>query len=93
MEILSLSYYVMTRRMDYNRQITEEIEKRLSLYQDYIHTDDSLFPLETVFDVSIKKTINAYNLLYLHTNKGVYPYIVKEDAEEFIKLVKERLKS
>jgi len=86
-----LAYYVVTRRIELNRQVIDEVEKSLILYSDKIMAEKAAFHLEAVHDISVKKTNNLYQILYLHTNKGVFSFIIKEDPADFICQVKGKL--
>ncbi|MBE0317734.1 MULTISPECIES: hypothetical protein [Bacillaceae] len=87
-----LAYYVVTRRIEFNMQVIDEVEKCLILSSDKIKTENAAFYLESVYDISVKKTNNLYQILYLHTNKGVFSFIVKEDPADFIRQVKGKLR-
>ncbi|TRZ36060.1 hypothetical protein CEQ21_10705 [Niallia circulans] len=86
-----LAYYVVTRRIEFNRQVVQEIKQSLILCSDRIMAEENVFQLEIVYDISVKKTNNLYQMLYLHTNKGVFSFIIKDDPAEFIRNVKGRL--
>ncbi|KAB7672511.1 hypothetical protein [Bacillus sp. B1-b2] len=85
------SYYVITRTIDYSGQLSTEIEKTLILQDDKISSAEKTFPLDTIYDISYKQSINTYKILYLHTNHGVYSFVIKDDPEEWIELIKEKL--
>jgi len=86
-----LAYYVVTRRIEFNRQVVQEIKQSMILCSDRIMAEETVFQLEIVYDISVKKTNNLYQMLYLHTNKGVFSFIIKDDPAEFIRHVKGRL--
>ncbi|WP_312098965.1 hypothetical protein [Niallia sp.] len=90
MKIFSLSYFVVTRKMDLNIQIIEE-EKNLILWSDRVTSDEHTFHLNVIHDISFKPSSNRYKMLYLHTNRGVFSFIVKDNPEEMIRLIKSRI--
>lgn len=85
------AYYVVTRKIDYSGQLSIEIEKKLILDEDKITSGEQIFPLNTIYDISYKQSINTYKILYLHTNHGVYSFVIKDDPEEWIELIKEKI--
>ena len=90
MKIFSLSYFIVTRKMDLNIQIMEE-EKSLILWSDKVTSDEHTFHLNAIHDISFKRSSNRYKMLYLHTNRGVFSFIVKDNPEEMIRLIKSRI--
>ncbi|MRX70771.1 hypothetical protein GJU40_01140 [Bacillus lacus] len=82
--IASQSYIKVIRKMEWNRQLFEEVELRIELYEDKIVTGANSFRLQDVFDVSFKYSDASYGFLYLHTNQGVFPYTVKNVPHDFI---------
>ncbi len=65
----------------------------LSLYYYKIVTEARTFELEIISDISFKPFSTNGGLLYLHTNEGVFTYILENDPQTFMKAVKERLGS
>lgn len=90
MKIFSLSYFVVTRKIDLNIQIMEE-EKSLILWSDRVTSEEHTFHLNAIHDISFKPSPNRYKMLYLHTNRGVFSFVVKDNPEEMIRLIKSRL--
>ena len=91
MKLYSLSYFVIKRKIDLNMQIIEE-EKSLVLWNDRVTSEEQTFYLNIIHDISFKPSSNQYKILYLHTNRGVYSFVVKENPQEMIHLIKSRLK-
>ncbi|CAI9390377.1 hypothetical protein BACSP_02805 [Bacillus sp. T2.9-1] len=90
MKIFSLSYFVITRKIDLHIQIEEE-EKTLILWSDRVTSEKHTFPLNAIHDISFKPSPNRYKILYLHTNRGVFSFVVKDNPEEMIRQIKSRL--
>ena len=86
-----LSYYVITRKIDFNEQVIEETQKDLTFDQDKITSAEQIFPLHTIHDISYKQSINKYKMLYLHTNQGVFSFVIKDNPTEWIARIKDRL--
>ncbi len=69
-------------------QKTIELERTIKMTEEKITTAHREFKFEHVFDVSYRSMIREEGLLYLHTSKGVYSYMVKEDPADFIEAFK-----
>lgn len=73
-----------------------EIHYDMKLFEDKITVKDDYYPITAIFDISFRKKEEkgAMGYIYLHTNRGVRTYYIKEDAEPFIeayqKLKRER---
>ncbi|MFC0561850.1 hypothetical protein [Halalkalibacter alkalisediminis] len=54
----------------------------IKLFEDQLVVKDDVFPLTSIFDISYRKKPEqgAMGFLYLHTNRGVRTYYIKEDA-------------
>lgn len=89
--IYSLPYYEVIRKIDVNIQLVEEVERQLTLLEDRVTTVNDTFSLEIIYDVSFKHSKNTYKMLYLHTNRGVFSFVVKEYPGEFIQQMKQKL--
>ncbi|MDZ5473777.1 hypothetical protein SM124_18830 [Bacillus sp. 31A1R] len=87
--ILSQPYIKVIRSIEDNQQKSIEVEDYLHLYADQIITDSNVFLLREVHDISYKIFSNSSGFLYLHTNKGVYSFIVYKEPYEFIDMFKE----
>lgn len=89
--ITTHTYIKVTRKIDWNVQKYEEEEKIIELYDDTIIWQEDQILLSDVFDVSYKISKRSMGVLYLHTNRGVFPFYVKKVPEDFIEQYK-RLK-
>ncbi|MEN1968628.1 hypothetical protein WMZ97_11215 [Lentibacillus sp. N15] len=58
----------------------------MHLYQDRIVTAKYDFPLHEILDISYRKMGDQGGLLYLHTNSGLYSYLVASSPMEFIRV-------
>ena len=90
MEKVSLVYYVITRKIEFTEQLITEEKKKIVLYDDKIVADNRIFYLNTVSDISFKRTMNKYGILYLHTLSGVFSFLIKDNPKEFMRKVKEK---
>lgn len=76
------------REIDGNEQKYLEKNYSLYLYETKVVTPFHTFKINSIFDVSYRKTKNnTYGTLYLHTNQGVFPYIVCQEPDEFLKQI------
>lgn len=76
-------------------QYIENFEKKyspttftLSLYSYNIVTESNTFLLEHILDISYKPFSGNNGLLYLHTNQGVFTFLVGANPSEFINAYK-----
>lgn len=90
MEKISLVYYIITRKIEFTEQLITEEKKKIVLYDDKIVADNRIFYLNTVSDISFKRTMNEYCMLYLHTISGVFSFLIKDNPKEFMRKVKEK---
>ncbi|HWJ79148.1 MAG TPA: hypothetical protein VNR61_13865 [Niallia sp.] len=90
---MELSYYVITRKIDFIEQIIEETEEKLILHKDKVTSAKKIFPLKTIHDISYKQSINTYKILYLHTNQGVFSFFIKDNPEPWIDSIKGRIQT
>ncbi|WP_416149117.1 hypothetical protein ACM26V_23185 [Salipaludibacillus sp. HK11] len=91
MELLaSHPYYKVQREINSIQQKNVEYERTLYLYEDKLITKHREFSSEAVFDMSYRELKSGEEgTLFVHTNQGVFTYIVKEDPTPFIKVFKE----
>ncbi|WP_078594838.1 hypothetical protein [Evansella clarkii] len=87
--IKTQSYVKVERFVNSIEQTNVEKEKTMELYEDKIVTALDEFKLKTVFDISYRTIKGEEGWLYLHTTKGVFPYIVKTDPYPFIEAFRE----
>lgn len=82
-------YYKVEREVDSLQQRNVVSDRFMDLYPDKIVTKHREFPIDHVLDMSYRPMGSTRGILYLHTNKGVYSYMVKEDPAPFIKIFKQ----
>ncbi|WP_121616087.1 hypothetical protein [Virgibacillus halodenitrificans] len=63
-------------------------QRMMYMYEEEIVTQYHTFPLEIVNDVSFRKINGSGGLLYLHTMKGVFTYMVAQPPYLFIQAFK-----
>ncbi|PKR77075.1 hypothetical protein CEY16_10025 [Halalkalibacillus sediminis] len=84
--------YVKVRReidhWNFEQKYIEE-EFWVELTEEKITTDELVFSIEKVFDLSYKMLSEGYGFFYLHTSKGVFTLQVKENPSEFIEKFRE----
>jgi hypothetical protein len=58
----------------------------MKLFDNQLVVKEDVFPLTSIFDISYRKKPekDAMGFLYLHTNKGVRTYYIKEDAYSLV---------
>lgn len=82
--ITSHPFIEMVRKIERTGQHTIEEEYELELYEDSIRSTYQHYRLNDVFDVSYRFTTGNYGFLYLHTNRGVISFMIKEDPHSFV---------
>lgn len=89
-QLLATQQYVkVIREVDSITQTNSEHARTMYLYEHKVVTKYREFPIEHVIDMSYRFIGEKGGLLYLHTNKGVFSYVVKVSPEEFVKAFKE----
>ncbi|MDQ0271525.1 hypothetical protein [Cytobacillus purgationiresistens] len=86
-------YIKVTRKIDWNVQKYDEEIRTIELYDETIIWMEEKVSIEDVFDVSYKISKASMGVLYLHTNRGVFPFYVKQAPDDFIehyKLLKKK---
>ncbi|WP_337019616.1 hypothetical protein [Oceanobacillus massiliensis] len=78
------SYIKIVRELSSIEQKDVEHQRKLYLYDEKIVTQHREFPLKDVLDISYRFIGGDGGLLYLHTTKGVFSYIVKTSPEKFV---------
>lgn len=86
--MFSQSYIKVDRRIENNQQLYIKLKAHINLYEDRIETDGQSFILKDVFDVSFKSISLNNGFLYLHTNQGIFAYIVESNPSIFINMFK-----
>ncbi|WP_239672838.1 hypothetical protein [Mangrovibacillus cuniculi] len=82
--MIKLGYECTTKYIKDGIQVIKKEKYTLRLSRTEIDTHFEQFPLEIVLDVSYKPFSDGSGLLYLHTNKGVFPFVTYDDTTEFI---------
>lgn len=78
-------YVIIERTIANQAQISTAQRFELYLFNTKIVSSHREYPLHNVFDLSYKIISGEEGFLYLHTNQGVYAYIVQTDPSMFIK--------
>ncbi|WP_010648666.1 hypothetical protein [Oceanobacillus massiliensis] len=86
--IAEQSYIKIVRELSSLEQKDVEHQRKLYLYDQKIVTQHREFPLKDVLDISYRFIGGEGGLLYLHTTKGVFSYIVKTSPAEFVEAYK-----
>lgn len=79
-------YVKVVRAVDWNSQKQTEEARMLYLYEDRLLTKHREFPIDSIYDISYRRIGKEGGLLYIHTDRGVYSYIVKSSPEKFIRI-------
>lgn len=87
--IASHPYIKVVREVTSLEQKDTEEERRMYLYDEKIVTKHREFPIDDVLDMSYRFVGTESGMLYLHTLKGVYSYIVKSSPQEFVEIFKD----
>ncbi|MDG5786174.1 hypothetical protein QA612_01630 [Evansella sp. AB-P1] len=63
-----------------------ETSFEMKLYDEMITVKDDQYPITAIFDISYRKKGEAGTIgfIYLHTNRGVRTYYIKEEPTDFI---------
>ncbi|GFZ83654.1 hypothetical protein GCM10010978_25180 [Compostibacillus humi] len=94
MNLLATQTYIkVERRVDGLEQHDVTEERTMFLYPDKIVTKYHEFPIKEVLDISYRIIGGKGGLLYLHTLRGVYPFIVQSSPERFVEKYKQYCKS
>ncbi|GAE35080.1 hypothetical protein [Halalkalibacter akibai] len=58
----------------------------IHLFENQLTVKDDVFPLTSIFDISYRKKpeTDAMGFLYIHTDKGVRTFYIKEDAYSLV---------
>ncbi|MBS8264269.1 hypothetical protein DYI25_07455 [Mesobacillus boroniphilus] len=87
--LCSHSYLKVDRRIEDNEQVYEENEQFIRMYHDRITTASDIFYLKDVLDITFKNMSGKKGFLYLHTTRGVYPYLTHEKPDRILQVYKE----
>ncbi|WP_077213611.1 hypothetical protein [Bacillus dakarensis] len=86
-KIYSQPYSIIERKIIDNEQHIIKRKSFIRLYQDKITTDKNVFLMREIHDISYRQGL-LNGMLYIHTNQGVFPYMVLSDPARFIEEVK-----
>ncbi|MFS0673418.1 hypothetical protein [Ornithinibacillus sp. 179-J 7C1 HS] len=94
MELLAKQeYFKVERKVDRITQVDVEHKRYLELYPDKIKSKHREFPIEEILDISYREIGGeGAGLLYLHTTRGVFSYMLKSSPTHFIEIFKQRVK-
>src|SRR5690625_225569 len=93
MKLLAEQPYIkIERQVDSLQQKDIESNRILYLYDEKIVSKHREFPIHDVTDISYRSVDSDGGMLYVHTNKGVYSYIVKSSPMDFVKTFKDNIK-
>lgn len=94
MKLLAEQPYIkMDRQVDGLEQKDVELNRMLYLYDEKVMSKYREFPIQDVTDVSHRAVgTDGGGMLYVHTTKGVYTYIVKSSPMDFINTFKDEVK-
>ena len=84
--LISQTYYKIQRKIINNEQHLIETEETLKLYKDKIISANDKFELSDIHDMSYRSIASTTGLLYLHTIRGVYPFQIKTNPSNFIRM-------
>lgn len=89
MKIICSQVYIRVKReITSNQQHYIKTEEYLHLFEDRIHANNKHYLLKDIFDISFKSFSSNHGFLYLHTNQGVFSFLVQENPQPFIKWFK-----
>lgn len=77
-------YIIIERAITNQRQQITVHQHELYLFESKIVSRHREYSLYNVYDLSYKIISGDEGFLYLHTNQGVYSYMVKTDPSMFI---------
>jgi len=79
-----ISYFHIERNIVYNEKVQNKTIHELTLLETEITSADYYFELDSVYDMSYRPISNAFGLLYLHTNQGMFTFKVETNPKPFI---------
>lgn len=82
--ISSIQFTVVERFIKNFEQQKIEIEQLLTMTQTSIFSNSHHFHLQNVLDMSYKPFSNGQGILYLHTNEGVFSFLISTNPAQFI---------
>lgn len=84
MIVIKLEYERTVKYIENGVQLIKKEKHSITLTRKEIITHLERFPLHIVLDISYKPFSGGSGIVYLHTNKGVFPYVTTDDTTEFI---------
>lgn len=90
--VSTIEYTIVEYFIENFKQKRIQIVHDLSLSINTVKSNTHLFQLEHVLDISYKSFSTSGGHLYLHTNQGVFAFVIKKDPNDFIQAYK-RLKN
>ncbi|WP_085993865.1 hypothetical protein [Oceanobacillus senegalensis] len=86
-------YVKIERQVSSIDQKNIEHQRTIYLYTNKIVTKHREFAIRDVMDISYRLIGDKGGLLYIHTLRGVYSYIVKSSPIEFVQKYKSHFKN
>lgn len=83
--LATIQYTIVERFIQDFKQCTKEARYSLSLSKMEITSNAHRFSLDHLYDLSYKPFTNGQGFLYLHTNQGVFSFVVSSNPETFIR--------
>lgn len=92
MDLIAVQPYIKVyREVDLvQRNIVDH--RNIYLYKNRIVTCYREFPIEEILDISFRKVGGEGGLLYLHTVRGIFSYVVETSPEWFIQAFRIHIK-
>lgn len=81
----TIEYTVVERFIENFSQQKKEHHYALTLTATAIYSNSRQFLRECLMDISYKPLSNGQGFLYLHTNEGVFTFIVSSNPTQFIR--------
>lgn len=89
-EAIAVLPYVLFDRSVQGREQTVTVRRHeLRLFETKITFVDGEFPIRHVNDMSSRVISGEERFLYLHTHRGVFSFIVREDPAPFVRAYKD----
>lgn len=93
MKLLATQPYIkVERQMNKLEQKNVEHERTLYLYDEKVVSAYREFHIQDVTDLSYRTIGDEGGMLYMHTTKGVYSYIVRSSPMDFVNTFRETIK-
>ncbi|MHA7967680.1 hypothetical protein ACX93W_26560 [Paenibacillus sp. CAU 1782] len=90
-EIANQPYIHLERKITNNEQVTLTTHHQIIIYPSRIVTHHHVFQMNEVHDMSYRQFGEKGGILYLHTNRGVYPFHVESAPISLIKAYKNKV--